>query len=80
VYYGEGCSACRGTGYFGRSALYELMPVSEKIVRLINQRADSKEIMKVARADGMMTLREVAIRKLAQGVTSFEEVIRVTSD
>jgi general secretion pathway protein E len=47
---------------------------------LINERADSKEIMKVARLDGLLTLREVAIKKLAQGVTSFEEIIRVTSE
>jgi general secretion pathway protein E len=78
VQYGEGCPACRGTGYFGRSALYEVMPISDKIVRLINERADSKEIIKVARLDGMMTLREAAIKKLAQGVTTFEEVLRVT--
>ena len=51
-----------------------------KIVRMINQRADTKEIMKIARLDGMMTLREVAIKKLAQGVTTFEEVVRVTSE
>ena len=80
MYYGEGCPACRGTGYFGRSALYEMLPVNEKIIRLINQRADTKEIMKVARLDGMMTLREVAVRKLAQGVTTFEEVVRVTTE
>jgi general secretion pathway protein E len=54
------------------------MPISDKIVRLINERADSKEIIKVARLDGMMTLREAAIKKLAQGVTTFEEVLRVT--
>ncbi len=78
VYYGEGCPACRGTGYFGRTAIYEVMPVTPKIVRLINERADTKEIMKVSRLDGMMTLREVAIKKLAQGVTTFEEVVRVT--
>ncbi len=78
VYYGEGCASCRGTGYYGRSALYEVMPISHKIARLINERADSKEIMKVARLDGMMTLRESAIKKLAKGVTSFEEVLRVT--
>jgi general secretion pathway protein E len=78
IYYGEGCPACRGTGYFGRTAIYEVMPVSQKIVRLINERADTKEIMKVSRLDGMMTLREVAIKKLAQGVTTFEEVVRVT--
>lgn len=80
VYYGEGCPACRGTGYYGRVALFEVMPVTDKIVRLINQRADTKEIMKVARQDGMLTLREVAIKKLAQGVTTFEEVIRVTTE
>ncbi len=80
VYMGEGCPNCRGTGYFGRAALYELLPVGDKIIRLINQRSDTKEIMKVARSDGMMTLREVAIRKLAQGVTTFEEVIRVTTE
>jgi general secretion pathway protein E len=80
VYLGEGCPACRGTGYFGRSALYEVLPIDDKVIRLINQRADSKEILKVARLDGMMTLREVAIRKLAQGVTTFEEVVRVTTE
>jgi general secretion pathway protein E len=80
VYYGEGCPACRGTGYYGRTAIYEVMPVSQKIVRLINERADTKEIMKVARLDGMLTLRETAIKKLAQGVTTFEEVVRVTAE
>jgi general secretion pathway protein E len=78
VCYGEGCAACRGTGYYGRTALYEVMAVSDKITRLINERADTKEIMKVARLDGMMTLREAAIKKLAQGVTTFDEVLRVT--
>jgi general secretion pathway protein E len=80
VFYGEGCPACRGTGYYGRTAIYEVLPINDKIVRLINERADSKEIMKVARLDGLLTLREVAIKKLAQGVTSFEEIIRVTSE
>jgi general secretion pathway protein E len=80
VYYGEGCAACRGTGYLGRQAVYEVLPVNEKIVRLINQRADAKEILKTARLDGMLTLREVAIKKLAQGVTTFEEIIRVTTE
>jgi general secretion pathway protein E len=80
VYYGEGCAACRGTGYLGRTSIFEVMPVNDKITRLINQRSDTKEIMKVARLDGMATLREVAIKKLAQGVTTFEEIIRVTSE
>jgi general secretion pathway protein E len=80
IYFGEGCPACRGTGYFGRTAVYEVMPVSHKIIRLINERADTKEIMKVARLDGMLTLRETAIKKLAQGVTTFEEIVRVTTE
>ncbi|HOX44908.1 MAG TPA: ATPase, T2SS/T4P/T4SS family [Myxococcota bacterium] len=78
IYHGEGCPACRGTGYVGRTAVYEVMPVSDKICKLINQRSDTKEIMKVARLDGMMTLRETAIKKLAQGLTTFEEIMRVT--
>jgi type II secretory ATPase GspE/PulE/Tfp pilus assembly ATPase PilB-like protein len=80
VHYGEGCPTCRGTGYYGRTAIYEVLPVSEKIVRLVNDRADSKEIVKTARLDGMMTLREAGIKKLAQGHTTFEEVLRVTSE
>ncbi len=80
VFFGEGCAACRNTGYYGRTALYEVMPVNDKISNLINARADSKEITKVARLDGMMTLREAAIKKLAQGVTSFEEILKVTTE
>ncbi len=78
VYYGEGCPACRGTGYFGRTAIYEVMPVNNKIAKMINTREDTKEIMKTARLDGMMTLREAAIKKLAQGLTTFDEILRVT--
>ncbi|GAB4308898.1 MAG: GspE/PulE family protein [Myxococcota bacterium] len=80
VKYGVGCPTCRGTGYFGRTAVFEVMPANYKIRRLINESADSKEIMKVARLDGMATLRENAIRKLATGITTFDEVIRITSE
>ncbi len=80
VWFGKGCPACRQTGYLGRSAIYEILPVSDKIIRLINQKSDTREITKTARLDGMMTLREVAIKKLAQGITSFEEVVRVTAE
>jgi general secretion pathway protein E len=80
VHYGEGCPTCRATGYYGRTAIYEVLAVTDKIVRLVNERADSKEIVKAARLDGMMTLREAGIKKLAQGHTTFEEVLRVTSE
>jgi general secretion pathway protein E len=75
---GEGCPRCRMTGLYGRTGVFEVLPVDDKIRKLIRARADSKEMLKQARQDGMMTLREAAIRKLAKGLTSFEEVTRVT--
>ena len=75
---GEGCVKCRSTGLFGRTGVFEVLAVEDKLRRLIRGGADAKEIMKQARQDGMMTLREAAIRKLAKGLTSFEEVTRVT--
>jgi len=75
---GAGCVRCRGTGLFGRTGVFEMMPVSPKIRRLINEQADSKEIAKAAELDGMTPLRQGAIRKLAQGATTYEEVFRVT--
>jgi len=80
VRYGEGCHRCRGTGLKGRTGCFELMPVDEKIRRLIGERADGPTIQRTAVEGGMMTLRETAIRKLAMGVTSYEEVLRVTAD
>jgi general secretion pathway protein E len=77
---GDGCVNCRGTGLFGRTGLYEVLPMSEKIRGLVNARRDSSEIARAARQDGMKTLREHAIRKLALGHTSFQEVLRITGD
>ena len=75
---GEGCVKCRSTGLRGRTGVFEVLEVDDKIRKLIRAGADAKEILKQARQDGMMTLREAAIRKLAKGLTSFEEVARVT--
>jgi general secretion pathway protein E len=77
---GEGCVRCRNTGLFGRTGIFEIMDVSSKIRKMIGEGKDSKEILKAATLDGMSTLRQAAIRKLAQGVTTYEEVFRVTSD
>jgi general secretion pathway protein E len=77
---GTGCVKCRGTGLFGRTAIYEILSVTDAIRTLINQRADAADILRAARADGTQTLREAAIRQLAEGVTAFDEVIRVTVD
>jgi general secretion pathway protein E len=80
AYYGEGCTKCRGTGYFGRTGIFEMLPVDPSIGKLISRHADAPEIRKAARANGMMSLREGAIRKLASGETTFEEVMTVCSD
>lgn len=78
VWHGTGCVHCRNTGLYGRSAIFEMLTVNDGMRDLINERADAAEIMRAARADGTVTLREAAIRKLAEGVTSFDEIIRLT--
>jgi len=80
VYYGEGCIECRNTGYLGRTSLFEVMEMSDKIKKLTNQRAPGSEIKKAAIDEGMMILREIAIRKLGMGITTVEEVLRVTAE
>ena len=76
---GEGCFECRGTGYLGRTAVFEVLAIDEAIRPHILAGSDSTRIKRDAVTAGMRTLRQSALRKLAEGVTSFEEVIRVTS-
>ncbi|MCA9522642.1 MAG: type II/IV secretion system protein [Myxococcales bacterium] len=78
--YGEGCAHCRGTGLLGRTGIFEVMPLGDRIRRAVMAGSDAGELMKLARQDGMTTLRESAIKKLAMGVTAFEEVVRVTAE
>ena len=80
VQYGEGCVRCRGTGLYGRTGIFELMPVNSTIRNLIKRNATAEEVERAARADGMHTLRERAIRKMASGETSFEEVASMLGD
>ncbi len=80
VAFGEGCVQCRSTGLLGRTGVFEVLDVDDKIRKLVVGRASSKDILKQARHDGLMTLREAAIKKLARGQTSFEEVLRVTTE
>ena len=75
---GQGCHECRGTGYFGRTGIFEILPVDEAIKHLVTQGADAPEIKREAVKNGMRTLRQSALRKLAEGLTTFEEVVRVT--
>jgi general secretion pathway protein E len=74
----DGCSECRFTGYRGRSAIYELMVVSDPIRAMIIERQDAGNIRKQSIIEGMKSLRESSIEKLVQGQTTLEEVIRMT--
>jgi len=77
---GEGCVRCRHTGYKGRTGLYEIMPITPRINRLVSDAAPGLEIQKEALNDGMLTLRDYGIKKMAKGLTTFEEVISLTDD
>ena len=77
LYRAVGCSACAKTGYKGRLALHEVMPVSEEIERLAVERASAVTIGQVAREQGMATLRDDGMAKVLNGVTTLEEILRV---
>jgi type IV pilus assembly protein PilB len=76
--HGAGCRSCSGTGYRGRLGIFEVLEVDEEIQALIHERAPAEEIARAARRAGMRTLREDAVRKAAGGLTTLEEVLRVT--
>ncbi len=77
-YKGKGCDICSGTGYKGRIALYEVMPISDAIKELILEGATATEIKRQMMADGCKTLRMSGLTKIKEGITSIEEVMRVT--
>ncbi len=78
VFKGKGCPECNNSGYKGRVALYEVMPVRDEIKELILEGASAQELKKLAVRLGMNTLRRSGLNKIKDGVTSIEEVLRVT--
>lgn len=78
IYGPQGCPECTGTGYRGRIAVYEVMPITEEIKELILTGASAAEIKKQAIKQGMLTLRQSGLHKVAKGITSIKEVLRVT--
>ena len=76
---GHGCERCKNTGYTGRAAIIEAMPVTDEIRRLVIQRCSAMEISKVAIEQGMKTLRMVALEKAREGLTTLEQVLLLTS-
>jgi general secretion pathway protein E len=79
LFYGKGCQKCRGTGYLGRTTIHEVLPYSDAIKSLTLPDADLVRLTETARAEGMASLRESAVEKLLDGITTYQEVLRVTS-
>jgi general secretion pathway protein E len=78
VYRAKGCEACFNTGYFGRSAIYELLTVDDEMRQMIMKNSDASMIKALAVEKGMRTLRQDGADKVLQGITSVDEVVRVT--
>jgi type IV pilus assembly protein PilB len=74
-----GCERCNGSGYKGRVGIYQIMPISEEIERIILNHGTSMEIEEQARKDGVRTLRESGLMKVKQGLTSLEEILGCTN-
>ena len=75
---GKGCDACRGTGYKGRTGIFEVLEFTDRLKASITERTNMEEIYAIAKADGMVSLRELAIRKMLEGNTTFNEIVSVT--
>ena len=79
LFHGKGCQKCRGTGYQGRTTIHEVLPYSDAIKSQTVPDVDLAVLMETARAEGMASLRESAVEKLMEGITTYQEVLRVTS-
>ena len=77
-YAGQGCSNCSQTGYRGRTAIGELLALSDRIRELILDKRPSSEIKRVAKQEGMITLRESGIEKIRLGLTTLKEINKIT--
>jgi type IV pilus assembly protein PilB len=77
-YEGEGCLECNGTGYRGRTAIHELLDLSDRIREMIIERRPTSEIKKIAHEEGMTFLRESALEKVFAGITTLREINKVT--
>jgi type IV pilus assembly protein PilB len=80
LYKGKGCNECGNLGYQGRVGIFEVLPVSDKVMRLILERASAADIEKQAVSEGMITMKQDGYLKVLDGLTSIEEVLRVAQD
>lgn len=77
LYYGAGCERCNNTGYHGRIAIYEILPVSDSVQELILKRASAEELRNAAIKEGMFTLKDDGVKKALGGITTIKEIMRV---
>ena len=79
LYGPEGCDRCRGSGYKGRVGVYQVMPITEEIQRMIMSSATALDIAEQARREGVNDLRRSGLLKVKQGLTSLDEVLGSTN-
>ena len=80
VFHGRGCANCHNTGFKGRAAVYEVLPLTDEIRRMVVSGASKSDIKLMARRQGMVTLREAGIALVQAGVTTIEEVLGITNE
>ncbi len=80
VYRGKGCKSCNGTGYTGRTGIFEVLEMEDNIKKLVMEKANSDQIQDKAIENGMVTMIEDGIKKVLRGQTTIEEIIRVTRE
>ena len=78
LYHGKGCTECRNTGYIGRLAIFEMIPMTRELRKLVYDNANEDDIRQAALENGMITLREAGLSRVLDGTTSVEEVLRST--
>ncbi|MBM5571883.1 MULTISPECIES: type IV-A pilus assembly ATPase PilB [Deefgea] len=76
----KGCDICKGTGYKGRVGIYQVMPITDELNRIIMNSGNAIDIADQARREGVLSLREAGLRKVKQGLTSLEEIMAVTNE
>ena len=79
-YAGSGCSTCGNTGYKGRIGIFEILGVTETVKQLTLKRASGSDILTQAKKEGLITMRQDGVMKALDGLTTIEEVWRVTKD
>ncbi|MEC9484396.1 MAG: ATPase, T2SS/T4P/T4SS family [Candidatus Izemoplasma sp.] len=80
IKHAHGCEHCNNKGYKGRTAIFEMLDVNDEIIRLVSNEAPEYEILKQAREDGMNLLIEAGLEKVKQGITTIEEIMRISLD